>query len=99
MKRGRPPIDPNRTEKRCPICKLTKEREEFPISRASRDGMHSVCQLCASVETSAWILSKLSLEELEERLAYYKQMTKRTKRVRDGMIPRDVARVEAKERS
>ena len=93
--KGRPGIDPERTEKRCPLCEEVLAIESFCKSRQGNDGRFSICKECSAVEMSARQLAKETDERLLEKIAHYKVLIKRIGRVRDGdATPREIAREE-----
>lgn len=47
-------INPNRKEKKCSICSITKPRSDFYSDRSRVDGISSYCKPCTSKRNKKW---------------------------------------------
>lgn len=91
---GREKIDANREEKLCPVCERVLPREAFTASASKRDGMHSTCKECSTIEVSCINLSHKTEEEMIESIRTAKTRIERIRLLQKGYTPRQIAKME-----
>jgi len=92
---GRGEINRNRSSKRCPVCEREKAREDFPVSKHSRDGMHSTCAACTNIEVACAALARKKKKGMLESRQDAELRIRRIDLLLAGNSPRQVARIEA----
>jgi hypothetical protein len=91
---GRATIDPDRDEKYCPVCETIKSREEYPMSKSTKDRMHSICKECSAIEVSCTNLRHKTDEALMESIETDLRRVQRSRWLLEGKTPREIAKIE-----
>ncbi len=94
MGRGRPPIDKNRTSKKCGVCQFVLPIQDFCKNKSSKDGTTNTCGNCWAIESAIRLMQNRN--EYDAEICKHNKMIARLTRLSQGFSIRQVARMEQK---